>query len=78
MRRVSRAVEMDEPRGTMKVVVDARSGQILGCAVLGIFGGELMSLLEVAMMGGLPYTALRDATFAHPTLSEAFNNLFDR
>jgi len=78
MRRVARAVEMDEPRGTMKVVVDARSGQILGCAVLGIFGGELMSLIEVAMMGGLPYTALRDATLAHPTLSEAFNNLFDR
>ena len=78
MSRVARAVEMDETRGTMKVIVDEVSGQILGCAILGIFAGELMSLIEVAMMGRLPYTALRDATFSHPTLSEAFNNLFDR
>ena len=78
MSRVARAVEMDETRGTMKVIVDEASGQILGCAILGIFAGELMSLIEVAMMGRLPYTALRDATFSHPTLSEAFNNLFDR
>lgn len=37
-----------------------------------------MSMVELAMMGRLPYTALRDATFAHPTLAEAFNNLFDQ
>jgi hypothetical protein len=35
-----------------------------------------MSILEVAMMGKLPYTALRDAVFAHPTLAESLNNLF--
>ena len=78
MRSVARAVEMDETRGVMKVVVDESSGQILGCAILGIAGGELMSLIEIAMMGRVPYTALRDATFSHPTLAEAFNNLFDR
>lgn len=76
MRQVARALEMDETRGLMKVVVDARSDQILGCAILSVFGGELMSMIEVAMMGGLPYTSLRDAAFAHPTLAEAFNNLF--
>ena len=68
---------MDEPRGVLKVVVDEGSGEILGCAILGISGGELMSMIELAMMGRLPYTALRDATFAHPTLAEALNNLFD-
>lgn len=76
MSSVARALEVDETRGLMKAVVDADSGQILGVAVLGIEGGETMSLLEVAMMGKLPYTALRDAIFAHPTLAEALNNLF--
>jgi pyruvate/2-oxoglutarate dehydrogenase complex dihydrolipoamide dehydrogenase (E3) component len=56
----------------------ARLNQILGCAVLGIEGGEIMSLLQIAMMGKLPYTALREATFAHPTLAEALNNLFGK
>jgi hypothetical protein len=44
--------------------------------VLGIEGGEIMAMLEVAIMGRLPYTALRDGIFAHPTLAESFNNLF--
>jgi pyruvate/2-oxoglutarate dehydrogenase complex dihydrolipoamide dehydrogenase (E3) component len=77
MKAVARALESDEPRGFMKALVDAGTGQILGCAILGIWGGELMSMIELAMMGRLPYTALRDATFAHPTLAEALNNLFD-
>jgi pyruvate/2-oxoglutarate dehydrogenase complex dihydrolipoamide dehydrogenase (E3) component len=76
MTSVARAVEVDETRGFMKAVVDAESGQILGAAVLGIEGGEVMSVLETAMMGKLPYQALRDATYAHPTLSESLNNLF--
>ncbi len=75
---VARAVEMDERRGLMKVVTDAATQEILGCAMLGVFGGEMMSIVEVAMMGRLPYTALRDAIFAHPTLAEALNNLFDQ
>jgi len=78
MGSVARAREMDEFRGLMKVVVDEGTAQILGCAVLGISGGEVMSMIELAMMGRLPYTALRDATFAHPTLAEALNNLFDQ
>ncbi len=76
MSSVARALETDETRGLMKVVVDADSDRILGAAVLGIEGGEVMSMLQIAMMGDLPYTALRDAVFAHPTLAESLNNLF--
>lgn len=76
MSAVARARETDETRGVMKVIVDARSDQIVGAAILGIEGGELMSMLQIAMMGQVPYTALRDGIFAHPALSESFNNLF--
>jgi pyruvate/2-oxoglutarate dehydrogenase complex dihydrolipoamide dehydrogenase (E3) component len=76
MPHVARALEVDETRGFMKAIVDADSNQILGAAILGIEGGEIMSALEIAMMGKLPYTALRDGTFAHPTLAESLNNLF--
>lgn len=76
MNYVARALEVDEPRGFMKAIVDAESGQILGYAVLGIEGGEIMAMVEMAMMGKLPYTVLRDAVFAHPTLAESLNNLF--
>ncbi len=77
MNYVARALEVDESRGFMKAVVDADTNQILGCAILGIEGGEMMAMLEIAMMGNLPYTVLCDAIFAHPTLAEAFNNLFE-
>jgi len=76
MNYVARALEVDESRGFIKAVVDADSGQILGAAVLGIEGGELMAVLQMAMMGHVPYTAIRDAVFAHPTLAESLNNLF--
>ena len=76
MNYVARALEMDESRGFMKAVVDADTGQILGAAVLGIEGGEIMASLEVAMMGKVAYSVLRDGVFAHPTLAESLNNLF--
>jgi pyruvate/2-oxoglutarate dehydrogenase complex dihydrolipoamide dehydrogenase (E3) component len=76
MTYVSRAVEVDEPRGFMKAVVDADTDQILGCAILGVEGGEVAAMLQIAMMGGVPYTTLRDTVFAHPTLSESLNTLF--
>jgi pyruvate/2-oxoglutarate dehydrogenase complex dihydrolipoamide dehydrogenase (E3) component len=76
MNYVARALEIDESRGFMKAIVDAESGQILGCAILGIEGGEIMAMLQMAMMGKLPYTVLREAVFAHPTLAESLNNLF--
>jgi pyruvate/2-oxoglutarate dehydrogenase complex dihydrolipoamide dehydrogenase (E3) component len=76
MSSVARALETAESRGFMKAIVDAGNDQILGVAVLGIEGGEIMSMLQLAMMGRLPYTALRDGIFAHPTLAESLNNLF--
>jgi pyruvate/2-oxoglutarate dehydrogenase complex dihydrolipoamide dehydrogenase (E3) component len=76
MSNVARALEMDEARGTMKVLVDPGSRQILGAAVLGIEGGEIMAVLQLAMMGNVPYDRIRDAVFAHPTLAESLNNLF--
>jgi pyruvate/2-oxoglutarate dehydrogenase complex dihydrolipoamide dehydrogenase (E3) component len=76
MAYVARALETDEARGFMKAVVDAGTGQILGCAILGTEGGEIMAMLQIAMLGKLPYTVLREATFAHPTLAEALNSLF--
>ncbi len=76
MTSVARSLETGQSRGFMKSLVDPETEEILGAAVLGEQGGEVMSLLEVAMMGKLKYTALRDAIFAHPTLAEAMNNLF--
>jgi pyruvate/2-oxoglutarate dehydrogenase complex dihydrolipoamide dehydrogenase (E3) component len=76
MNYVARALEVDESRGLMKAVVDAETEEILGAAVLGIEGGEIMSVIQMAMMGHLKYGALHDAVFAHPTLAESLNNLF--
>jgi pyruvate/2-oxoglutarate dehydrogenase complex dihydrolipoamide dehydrogenase (E3) component len=76
MTSVARALETDEPRGFMKAVVDAETKQILGFAMLGIEAGEVMTAVQVAMMGGLPCTTLEEGVFAHPTLCESLNNLF--
>ncbi len=74
--RVARAIETDETRGMMKALVDSKTDQIIGAAILGVEGGEIMSAIQIAMMGGLPYTSLRGGVFAHPTLVESLNNLF--
>ena len=78
MNHVARALEMDESRGFMKAIVDASTNEILGATVLGIEGGEIMAVFEVAIMGKQPYTALQNGIFAHPTLAEGLNNLFSR
>jgi pyruvate/2-oxoglutarate dehydrogenase complex dihydrolipoamide dehydrogenase (E3) component len=77
MTKVARAEEVDEARGFMKVIVDADTEQILGAAVLGIEGGEIMAMLQLSMMGKLKYSTLREGVFAHPTLAESLNNLFN-
>ncbi len=76
MANVARAMEMDETRGFMKAIVDMDSKQILGCAILGINGGEVAAVLQVAMMGKIPYPTIQNAIFSHPTLAESLNNLF--
>jgi pyruvate/2-oxoglutarate dehydrogenase complex dihydrolipoamide dehydrogenase (E3) component len=76
MSSVARAIETDEQRGFLKAVVDADSQRILGAAVLGTEGGEIATLFQIAMLGNLPYTVLRDGIFAHPTFAESLNNVF--
>ena len=76
MSAVIRALETGETRGFMKAVVDAASGQILGCAILGSEGGEIMTMIEIAMLGKLTYTAMADAIFTHPLFAEGLNTLF--
>ena len=78
MSRVARALEVDEARGFMKALIDPDTKQILGCTILGLEGGEIMSMLQIAMMGEIPYPVLQDAIFAHPTLAESLNNLFGK
>jgi len=76
MSHVARALEVDETDGLMKALVHTQSGRILGFACLGMEGGELMAVVQVAMAGGLTWKDLKDMVFAHPTLAEALNNLF--
>jgi len=76
MRNIGRAIHLDRSRGFIKALVDEESRQIIGAAVLGVNGGELMAMIEIAMLGNLPYTTLRDGVFAHPTLAGFFNQLF--
>jgi pyruvate/2-oxoglutarate dehydrogenase complex dihydrolipoamide dehydrogenase (E3) component len=76
MTYVARALETDETRGMMKAVIDDETGQILGFTCLGIEGGEVMSIVQTAMMGGLRYEKLRDAVWAHPALAESLNNIW--
>jgi pyruvate/2-oxoglutarate dehydrogenase complex dihydrolipoamide dehydrogenase (E3) component len=76
MTSVARAIETAETRGFMKIIVDPHTELILGAAVLGIEGGEIATVVQMAMQGGLKYTVLRDGIFSHPTLSEGLNNVF--
>ena len=73
---VARALETDESRGMMKAVVDAETQRILGFTCLGLEGGEIMSVVQMAMIGGCKWTALRDAVWAHPSLAESLNNIW--
>lgn len=76
--RIARAWENDEARGMLKAIVNLDNKMILGAAMLCSNGGELMSILQMAMMGNVTYDRIRDAVFAHPTFAESLNNLFAR
>ncbi|HEX5555418.1 MAG TPA: mercuric reductase [Chitinophagaceae bacterium] len=73
---IARAIETGETTGFVKAILDNNTKKILGVAVICAGGGELMSLMQIAMLGGLRYDQLRDTMFAHPTYAEAINNLF--
>jgi pyruvate/2-oxoglutarate dehydrogenase complex dihydrolipoamide dehydrogenase (E3) component len=76
MDAVLRARTLSETAGFMKALVDAESDHILGFTVLGTGAGEIVGAVQLAMMAGLPYTALRDAILIHPTLLEGLIPLF--
>jgi pyruvate/2-oxoglutarate dehydrogenase complex dihydrolipoamide dehydrogenase (E3) component len=76
MAHVARAVEVGDTRGFMKAVVDVKTKKILGAAVLGQEGGEIMTVLQMAMEGSITYDRIRYCVFAHPLYSESLNNLF--
>ena len=76
MGHVARAIETGDTRGMMKAVVDAASGEILGVAVVGQQGGEMMTVLQMAMLGGIKWQQVRELPIAHPLYAESLNNLF--
>jgi pyruvate/2-oxoglutarate dehydrogenase complex dihydrolipoamide dehydrogenase (E3) component len=71
-----RARTLSETRGFLKALVEAHSDRILGFTVFGIGAGEILAAVQIAMIAGLPYTALRDAVLTHPTLVEGLIPLF--
>jgi pyruvate/2-oxoglutarate dehydrogenase complex dihydrolipoamide dehydrogenase (E3) component len=71
-----RARTLLETRGFLKALVEANGDRILGFTALGVSAGEILASLQVAMIAGLPYTALRDAVLTHPTLAEGLIPLF--
>jgi pyruvate/2-oxoglutarate dehydrogenase complex dihydrolipoamide dehydrogenase (E3) component len=73
---VARSIETGDERGMMKAVVDAETGKILGASVLAEQGGEIVTILQMAMMGGITYEQIMNGVFAHPTYAESLNNLF--
>lgn len=76
MTQVARGIETGETKGMMKAVVDADTKQILGAAILAADGGEIVTVLQMAMQGNITHEQIRFGVFAHPTYAESLNNLF--
>jgi pyruvate/2-oxoglutarate dehydrogenase complex dihydrolipoamide dehydrogenase (E3) component len=76
MENVARAIENNEIRGFMKAIVDKETKQILGATIIGEQGGEIMTMLQLAMTGHITYEDIRYMIFAHPLYAESLNNLF--
>ena len=73
---VLRTRTLSETRGFLKALIDTESDRILGFTAIGVEAGELVAVVQVTMLGGLPYTVLRDAIFTHPTMPEGLIPLF--
>jgi pyruvate/2-oxoglutarate dehydrogenase complex dihydrolipoamide dehydrogenase (E3) component len=76
MGAVLRTRTLSETAGFLKALVATDSDRILGFVALGVGAGELIAVVQVAMQAGLPYTALRDGVFTHPTIAEGLTVLF--
>lgn len=76
MTKVRRTATTSETRGFLKALISADSDEILGFTAFGAEAGEMMAVVQTAMLGKLPYTVLRDAILAHPTMAEGLTVLF--
>ena len=76
MSAVLRTWTIGETIGFMKVLVEATGDRVLGFLMIGPDAGEVLAVVQTAMLGGLPYTVLRDAILTHPTMAEGLNALF--
>ena len=74
--KIPRANTAGETKGVLKAVIDRKTDQILGCSLFCHSAGEVMSVVQMAMLGKVPYTAVRDTIFTHPTMAESLNLLF--
>ena len=73
---IPKARVVRRPEGLLKAVVDADTGKLLGVHLFCADSHEMINLAAAAINAGLPYTVLRDAVYTHPTMSEAYNDLF--
>lgn len=76
MSSILRARTLGDTRGFMKALIDAQNNRILGFTAMGPEASEALAVVQTAMLAGLPYMALRDAIFTHPTMAEGLNVLF--
>ena len=76
MAAVLRTRTLSETRGFLKALIAADSDRILGFTALGVQAGELIAVVQIAMLAGTPCTALRDAILTHPTIAEGLTVLF--
>jgi pyruvate/2-oxoglutarate dehydrogenase complex dihydrolipoamide dehydrogenase (E3) component len=74
--KIPRANTAGETKGVLKAVIDRKTDQILGCSLFCHSAGEVMSVVQMAMLGKVPYTSVRDTIFTHPTMAESLNLLF--
>ena len=76
MKAVLRARTLSEERGFLKMLIDEHSNKILGFTAFGAEGGELIAVIQTAMLDSIPFTSLRErAIFTHPTMAEGLNGL---
>ncbi len=76
MAAVLRTRTIDEMQGFMKALIDPVDDRILGFTMIGPEAGEVMAVVQTAMLAKQPFTMLRDAILAHPTMAEGLNMLF--
>ncbi|MBC7999136.1 MAG: mercuric reductase [Leptolyngbya sp.] len=74
--KIPRANTVGDTRGLLKAVIDKSSELILGCSIFAHEGGEVMSVVQMAIIAQVPYTQVRDTVWTHPTMAESLNLLF--